>query len=105
MRQLRSDTVRVIKTSDMMDMLKAIEENLIAISLWSKVRAEGGSVTDFELLLGLHEAMAVIKIWHGMSSVNESQALAEWELYQKSPEMVRLNALIKKYSGEEVGDE
>lgn len=38
-RELRTETVRVIKTSEILNMLKAIEENLIAVQRWNQAHA------------------------------------------------------------------
>lgn len=91
--QLRTETVRVLKTSEIMDMLKAIQENLVAVKLWNQTHAGTpselvagvGKAVD-ELVGGLIEAKKSIKTWHDMEA---------------SPEMNRLNALINKYKSDQ----
>lgn len=108
-RELRTETVRVIKTSEMMNMLKAIEENLVAVKLWNQTHAGtpselvagvGKAVDD--LVDGLLYAKDQIKQWHNFNS-SEDEAERMWNIYDRmSPEMCRLNALIRRYKPEEV---
>lgn len=45
-----------------------------------------------KLLAALHEAVRLIRLWHGMG-MGPAEAQA-WALYQGSPEMKRINAAI-----------
>lgn len=113
-RELLTAPVRVVKTSETMNMLRAIEENLVAVKLWNQTHAGTpselvsgvGKAVD-ELIDGLLFAKEQIKGWHEMGDRigGQSQREAErmWEIYNRvSPEMQRINALIKKFKPEEV---
>lgn len=106
---LRTETVRVLKTSEMLDMLKAIEENLVAVKLWNQAHAGTpselvsgvGRAVD-ELVDGLVAAKEQIKGWHNFNA-REPEAERMWDIYDRmAPEMIRLNSLIKKCKPEEV---
>lgn len=107
-RSLRTETVRVLKTSEMLDMLKAIEENLVAVKLWNQAHAGTpaelvagvGKAVD-ELVDGLIEAKETIKALHDAGADDDGEKT--WGIYDRmSPEMQRINALIAKYKQEEV---
>jgi hypothetical protein len=110
-RQARTETVRVIKTSEMMDMMMAIEENLIAVKMWNQANAKtpselvsGVGKAFEELLNGLIAAKESIKTWHNMGASDE-QASTMWSIYENnSPEMKKLNSLIAKYKLKEVSN-
>lgn len=113
-RELLTEPVRVVKTSETLNMFKAIEENLVAVKLWNQTHAGTpselvsgvGKAVD-ELVDGLIQAKESIKVWHNMEGrlSGEAQRDAErsWKIYDRmSPEMVRINTLIRKYKPEEV---
>lgn len=108
-RELLTEPVRVVKTSETMNMFKAIEENLVAVKLWNQTHAGTpselvsgvGKLVD-ELIDGLLYAKNQIKEWHNFNS-SEEEAERMWDIYDRmSPEMKRINALLKKYKPEEV---
>lgn len=48
-----------------------------------------------KLLLALRDARNTIRTWHGMNMDKATEEMM-WELYQKSPEIKRLNETIKE---------
>lgn len=102
--RLLSDTSSV--TRDQRAALRIAADQLDAAAERSKLAVQA-----------LEEARAIIQVWHGMRprpiyeagmptgpaapSINTDAMRAEltWELYQKSPEMRRLDAAIKRLKG------
>lgn len=109
MRELLTEPVRVLKTSETMNMFRAIEENLVAVKVWNQMHAgtpaelvTGVGKSLDELIEGLLYAKKQIKEWHNFNS-SENEAERMWDIYDRmSPEMKRINALISKYKPEEV---
>lgn len=108
-RELLTEPVRVLKTSETMNMFRAIEENLVAVKVWNQMHAgtpaelvTGVGKSLDELIEGLLYAKKQIKEWHNFNS-SENEAERMWDIYDRmSPEMKRINALISKYKPEEV---
>jgi len=104
LRRLREDTVRLIKNTEMINIARAIEENLIAVQVWNKAHAKtpsslvaGVGKAFAEMLSALEEAKELIKNWHNMGMPNELADEA-WRVYDtKSPEMQKLNAILSKW--------
>lgn len=45
----------------------------------------------------LREAVTLVRLWHNMPIRDEALAASNWDLYQNSPEMKRINAVLRAY--------
>jgi len=45
----------------------------------------------------LREAVTLVRLWHNMPIRDEALAASNWDLYQSSPEMKRINAVLRAY--------
>lgn len=86
--------------------LLRIEENLIAVKIWDKTNAKttvdlviGTGAVVSELVAMLKECKLIIQNLHGLGMTPEN-AEESWKIFDaKSPEMLRLNAMLTKYEG------
>lgn len=98
----KRDGTQVILTEEHSELLMRIEENLLALKIMDIAHAK--TPTDLvigvgkrmaELVKALKDAKLIIKDFHAHGNP-ESDAM--WSIYEKNaPEMIRLNAIIKKY--------